>query len=377
MIRETPSEPSKEELIALIAALRAEKTRAVHDEETTYEWEEYLLFNPYKGFRYLTNYNGHWNYVTPIESMPERMALGGRPAVKFEGRTFKHFSGAMADTSFVLGEFPWQVRVGEKVQADDFIDPPTVLSSETTNDEVTWSRGEYTNGADIWKAFALPGSAPRPRGVYLNQPSPYAGKVGGMWSTMFLLVAILIGLAIIFFDFTPQPVIFDQSYTFSTQPGVEPSFVTKEFDLNGRTTSLEIAIKTDLVDNWAYFNFALINSSTGDAFDFGREVSYYRDSDDNEGSPNSSVLIPSVPPGRYYLRVEPEMDTAGSTPRRGARPKYNTMRYQLSLRHGVPSYAWFWIAGFLLLIPPIVHSIRARSFETRRWADSDYPAVSS
>ena len=36
-----------------------------------YSWREYLLFNPYKGFRYLTEYNGHWNYVTPLKSVPE------------------------------------------------------------------------------------------------------------------------------------------------------------------------------------------------------------------------------------------------------------------------------------------------------------------
>ena len=33
-------------------------------------WREYLLFNPAKGFRYLTEYNGHWNYIKPIQSMP-------------------------------------------------------------------------------------------------------------------------------------------------------------------------------------------------------------------------------------------------------------------------------------------------------------------
>jgi hypothetical protein len=343
------------------------QTRGVEDEGTLYEWEEYLLFNPYKGFRYLTNYEGHWNWVIPLEAMPLRFARAGKPAVRFDGRTFKHFTGAMAQTTFVLGEFPWRVKVGDVVQADDFVDAPTVLSSESTDDEVTWSRGEYTGGAEIWKAFGLPGSAPRARGVYLNQPSPFAGKVGGIWSTMFLMLALLVGLAIAFAAVSPKQVVFEQSYTFAPLPGVEPSFVTNDFDLKDRTATLELAINTDLADNWAYFNFALINADTGDALDFGREVSFYRDSDGNEGSPSSAVLIPSVAPGRYYLRVEPEMETG----------RRSQMRYHLTLRHGVPAYGWFWIAGLLLLIPPIFYTMRARSFETRRWSESDYPAVSS
>jgi hypothetical protein len=42
----------------------------------------------------------------------------------------------------------------------------------------------------------------------------------------------------------------------------------------------------------------------------------------------------------------------------------------------VPGYGWFWLAALLLLIPPIFVTIRAASFETRRWATSDYPPTS-
>ena len=171
------------------------QTRSVEEDGILYEWEEYLLFNPYKGFRYPTNYQGHWNFVTPVESLPTRRAIGSRPAVYFEGVLYRHFSGAEAETVFVIGEFPWRVKVSEEVLADDFVHPPFVLSSETTNDEVTWSKGEYVKGADLWKAFGLPGSAPRPQGTYLNQPSPYQGKVGGTWGLFALMLLVLLVVA--------------------------------------------------------------------------------------------------------------------------------------------------------------------------------------
>jgi hypothetical protein len=41
------------------------QTRAVTFEGETFEWDEYLLFNPWKGFRYISEYNGHWNWIKP------------------------------------------------------------------------------------------------------------------------------------------------------------------------------------------------------------------------------------------------------------------------------------------------------------------------
>ena len=36
----------------------------------TYYWHEYVLFNPYKGIRYLSEYNGHWNDISICKTLP-------------------------------------------------------------------------------------------------------------------------------------------------------------------------------------------------------------------------------------------------------------------------------------------------------------------
>ena len=160
-----------------------------------------------------------------------------------------------------------------------------------------------------------------------------------------------------------------------------------------------MTINTNLINNWAYFNLALINESTGDAFDFGREVSYYTGTDSDgswtEGGQSSTAIIPHVTAGRYYLRVEPEMEGSQTPPEKPtptptptptplfgsgnfSRPRVapvagKSVYYEIVLRHDVPSYGWFWIAALLLLIPPIWVTIRSVNFETRRWWTSDYP----
>ena len=90
-------------------------------------------------------------------------------------------------------------------------------------------------------------------------------------------------------------------------------------------------------------------------------MSYYHDSDGSEGSRNNSVIVPSVPSGQYYLRVEPEM--ARGSP---------FVRYDLELRRNVPNYGFFGLAALLLLIPPVLTTFRRGSFEAARWRESDY-----
>jgi hypothetical protein len=140
---------------------------------------------------------------------------------------------------------------------------------------------------------------------------------------------------------------------------------------------VKVKIDTDLDNNSANFNLALINEETGNAYDFAREVSYYsgRDSDGSwtEGSRSGSVTIPGVPAGRYYLRVEPDVDENSPTMRYGSQG----MTYNVTVERGAPIMIWYVLAFFFLLIPPIVVTIRTLSFETQRWNESDYGSTTS
>ncbi len=346
------------------------QVRTIVVDGVAYSWAEYVLFNPYKGFRYLTEYQGHWNDVTTLRTLPEVSTKTARPVARVLGKAYAHFQSAEAETTYVVGEFPWQVRVGERAQVMDFVAPPQMLSREKIGEEIVWSLGEYVTGATIWQAFQLPGQPPAAQGTYANQPSPHKGGVKEMWVVCGLLLLALLMLSQAVLLLARNEEVLRNAYSFSPGTGQEASFVTGVFELKGRTSDVEVEIHTDLSNNWAYLNFALINSDTGQAFDFGREVSYYsgRDSDGDwsEGHRDDSVLIPSVPAGRYYLRVEPEMDANALG-----------MRYEITLRRDVPVMSYFWIAGVLLLVPAFVYWFRSRKFEMARWSESDYAGTSS
>jgi hypothetical protein len=131
-----------------------------------------------------------------------------------------------------------------------------------------------------------------------------------------------------------------------------------------------VKVTTTAIDDnsWIYLNYALINHDTGQACYFGREVSYYHgfDSDGSwtEGCTHDSVIIPRVPPGQYYLRIEPEGDA-----------KHPNITYSVEVQRGVPVFGFFGLAFLALLIPAIIITWRSLSFERARWAESDHPPI--
>ena len=170
------------------------QVRQVSTGDDSYSWDEYLLFNPYKGFRYLTEYNGHWNFVHVESALPEPATPAAGPRFRYGGQTYAAFDSMTASTAYVLGEFPWRVQTGDRWLARISSRRLAMLSSESTGGEITWSLGEYMTGSKIWQAFQLPGSPPPAYGIFANQPSPYGGKIGSAWRTWLWLNVVLFAL---------------------------------------------------------------------------------------------------------------------------------------------------------------------------------------
>jgi hypothetical protein len=342
--------------------------RTIIVEGIRYSWHEYVLFNPYKGFRYLSEYQGHWNDVAVCKEQPVVDTRFGTPLeANYLGEIYRHFQTADATTDFVLGEFPWEVRVGEHASVTDLVHPPRMLSMENTSGEVSWSLGEYLEGKDVWKAFRLAGDPPEAVGVFENQPSPVGANVKALWLVFGILALAMLLLMIGVEAMAKRETVFVQTYQVNPGPQIgEPSFVTSSFDLSGKTSSVEVTTYADVRNNWIYLNYALINQDTGEAWDFGREVSYYYgyDSDGrwSEGGQMNTVVVPSVPPGHYYLRIEPEVD-----------PRHPLISYTVGVKRDVPVAGFYGLAFLSLLIPPILLSWRSFTFERSRWSESDHP----
>ena len=193
-----------------------------------------------------------------------RAGGAGRPVARVHGQTFRHYATALAETTFVLGEFPWQVRVGDREEGRDFINPPRLLSAETTAGETAWSLAEYVEAPAVWKAFGLPGLPPKPTGVYANQPSPHRGRAGRMWRTFLLLGALFVGVLVWRYATAANAPVASGRFRFT--PALAEQAEDAEvgpFELTGRPAALRVEVETDVDSSWAALDFQLVELDSG------------------------------------------------------------------------------------------------------------------
>jgi predicted RNA-binding Zn-ribbon protein involved in translation (DUF1610 family) len=342
--------------------------RRIMVEGTPYEWSEYLLWHPQRGYRWLSEYGHHWTYLKPCTGIPVRSGL----EVKFLDRTYKKFQSAQATVTYALGEFNWAVTRGETSQATDYVAPPYILSEDKSSNESNWTLGEYIDIHEIWKAFALAGDVPVPQGVAAAQPSPYEAMAPALHKLFGLFAALVLVMQVVTCassknrqahqeTFVVLPVVQDPK---DSAKEVDRTCVTKNFTLEGGTSNVEIRIDTNADNNWAYFECALLSPENEEVIEFTREVEYYHGVDDgeswSEGDRNDSVIIGTVPPGTWTLRLEPESPTQNLT-------------FTVTVTRDVPRFVWFFWAVILLPIPYLIFLWRRRSFEYNRWLESDFP----
>lgn len=338
-------------------------------------WGEYLLFNPYRGFRWLVEADGHWTFVTPIKDLPRVTHKENR--LTYKGEAYRIFSRDEATVRYVVGEFYWRVKAGEKVLVCDYVCPPKIMSSEKSADELNWSHGVYIEPAVLTAAFAPKTPLPAQKGIAPCQPRPVTKNLGRNWLTAF---AILTVLQLTHCFRAADKAVWKETLkltgeatsTVSAASGeMTQTFVSPAFKLNGRD-NIEIAIDGDLDNAWLQYDGVLFNETTQEQLGFTDQVSYYHGSSDgeswSEGSHTATTHFNRVPAGAYHL----VLDVVGAASETERKP----IAFKAEVRNDVTIVSNYFLALTAITLPAAMAWRRRLTFEARRWANSDFSTKS-
>ena len=336
-----------------------------------YDWREYLLAGENGTYRWLTEYNGHWNIVDVLSRPPTSSGITELDNVRFGDQSFRHFATTpVAEVIQVAGEFTWRVRRGETCRVLDYVAPPLMLSRESTDSEQNWSLGTYVAPEVIAEAFKLSGRMIAPIGVYANQPNPWQETNRRVFKLFWKLALAAIVLQVFFTYIAGGRTLLRQDVVLSPQME-EASVVTREFEVRGKPRKIVVRNSTSLDNNWIGLDLMLVNKASGQAWPVTREIAYYygRDGGESwsEGSRDDEVVFLNIPPGTYYLTVDPDIAPEKPVP----------VRDTIEVRSGGAGWSNFVMVMIFLSIFPVFTLMRRAAFETGRWAESDHAPVSS
>ncbi len=345
-----------------------------------YPWQEFLLFNPYRGFRWLihSNSDGHWTLGANLDGAPEILDTSHH-TVRFKDRRYRHFQRANAVVTYVEGEFTWEVHVGDTAEANDFVAPPHGLSTEQSSGpdgaELNFTLQQHIEASTVWKAFAQPGKPPRTRGIGALQPNPWRRHRRQIWLSML----VLFGLWWVLSDHVAaslhtRTVLDEQNLGFD-----EPLSRTLTIGRTGEPTAIEFIFSADPLDNaWAYADVMLVNLATEEAVGFGVEASYYHGVDGgeswSEGSSRGAVTLGNVIGGEYLLQLQPQRDTSslGDASIFALGATRSPTSFGITLIEDVHLTRYSVLALLVILGLPMFGSLMGWIFERRRWKNSDY-----
>lgn len=157
------------------------------DPDEHFGWDEYLLYNRKRGFRFLVDTTEGWSLVKPATGAPE--VSKDMMVAKYLGTSYKHRYAYKAQTTYVAGEFYWPVERGQLTFNRDYAAGTGLLSMEETPRERTWSVGSAIDSDVVAKAFGL---QDKKELLQRSDVGPTAGRGSGMGcATIFLILVLL------------------------------------------------------------------------------------------------------------------------------------------------------------------------------------------
>lgn len=327
-------------------------------------WDEFLLYNPEKGFAWLVSEGGHYTLERTTTVRPSRSIkyLDQKRSVGFGGQNFQVYDRGSAVLDEAEGETPWIAKPGDHFESTELIAPPKMVTVEKSKGEVEHFLGEYVEPQEVWDGFKLPGSPPDRHWVHGAQPFHETdfNRQAKWWTLGFALIfgALLVGSAML----STPTVAMKQNFG----PAFPTPFETQSFTVKNPNTVCRLLASTTLSNQWLWIGVDILDDKGGFAGELSMQMEEYHGHSGgeywSEGNTKPGALFVIKDPGTYSLRIIGEGGTGQGT---------NNFNPGLSITVETDYVPWrFYLMGFVvtMLIAFIMLSKKA-TFEANRWGE--------
>ena len=339
----------------------------VKESNVSYYWTEYVLKAEDGTYDYISEYEGHWSFVKPIDHFKRAQKV----VFEYKEREYTYFNFYKTVIVGAVGEFSWDLSHIDKPTVKEYISPPLGLIHEFSDAQNQWYETEYLKKSDVRAIFNLPenSSLPTKYGAYSTEPFPLS--IDTYQAKRYGILFFLSMLAIVFLSqFISSP----QTKFSATVPlknilhnSDSNNYLSRPFQINGLwgSTAVDVDLRAMVSNNWMEVSFTLINEQTGQEYFFDEGVEYYSGYESgtswSEGSVEKSITLSNIPDGTYRISSKPFIPENTSIPD----------SFYIQVTQGVTLWSNFIILTLIGLFMPIGIAIWESNFNTNKWGTSN------
>lgn len=337
---------------------------AEKEDDESYKWREYTLFNPAAGYAYLSEYNGHWLFLKETANAPI-VKSHNTTAFNYEEHTFKLFNQYRYSVVDCCGEFADDMLGKSKPSCREYIDPPLLWAREIEANGMYWFQGSHISKNELYNAFGKDISLPFTVGVGSVQPA--MGNLNVDFNIILRsALGVLLAVFVLFLSsllFKRQEVIYENNFSLPDSTTVAP-IVTTDIKLDKWRSNIEFEITAPVDNNWLELTITLVNKDNGKEYTVQQGVEKYSGYSDgeswSEGSNSETIMMHSVTAGNYFMRIEPVKGTG------------SVSFFKLTATYDVPIWRNFFIFVLFALLPLVGVLVMVLVREGRRWQNSPF-----
>lgn len=331
------------------------------EDEESYKWREYTLYNPAQGLAYLSEYNGHWIFLKEMGEAPV-LVMNNVMAFNYDGKTFRKYNQYRFSIIDCRGEFPGNAFDSNKPKCKEFIAPPEIWVREMDEWGLCSLHGTHIPAKELHSAFGNI-SLPYAVGVGAVQPVPGQVDPGVLRNSILGIIGAFFLLFLLTIVFNQEKVVYENAITLPDSTTLSP-VITPKFRLDKWRSNLEFYISAPVNNNWFEAGITLINADNGNEYSLEQGVEKYSGYEGgeswSEGNDRADAILHKIPAGNYFLQIAP------------ARADNTIGSFFLRVTYDVPMWRNFFIFAIFAIIPLFVLIISIYRREGARWENSSF-----
>lgn len=264
-------------------------------------WREYYLKDNKGNDAFLSESDGHWAFLKPINGEDVKENYTGK---ELHGKVYRLYEGTECHIHAAAGFFEDKLDSGLATYKE-YVNGTQMISQEKSREETQYFLGSHISKYKVKKAFKIQ-NLPNYTGIGIVQP--YYVNIKQTINIMCVAALLICLLQLYVYTTRTNYTVFEQKIKFEDVKNKE--MVSKSFTLSGGSAPLKVKVYSGVDNSWANVQLSLVNESTNEIVYTSKDIEEYHGVEDgeqwSEGNTTENFNLCGVSSGKYHFLISAE-----------------------------------------------------------------------